>query len=137
MLIDEEGDSDAPSGDQDMGTSTNAYLEAINGDDSFRKDASGRVKFNKKRSRQEVDDDKWVQEVEGKLTMGPSGAQQPNKKKKRDAKPALGAEFKAKKAGGDVKKNGVSPYAYVSLNEANKKGGGSITGKKKGSRGRK
>lgn len=60
MIIDEDADSDAGSDDQKMGDSTNAYLEAINGDDSYRKDASGRVKFNKKRSRQEADDDRFV-----------------------------------------------------------------------------
>lgn len=82
-------------------------------------------------------DFRWVNEVEGKLSMGPPGQQQPPKKqRKKEAKPSLGSEFKAKKAGGDVKKNGVSPYAYVSLNEAGKKGAGSLTGKKKGSRGR-
>lgn len=79
---------------------------------------------------------RWVQEVEGKLPLGPQGVQQaPKKKQKKEPKPSLGSEFKAKKAGGDVKKNGVSPYAYVSLNEAGKKGA-SLTGKRKGSRGR-
>lgn len=61
MIVDEDDDSDrASGGDKEMGDSTNAYLEAINGDDSYRKDAQGRVKFNKKRSRQEADDDRLV-----------------------------------------------------------------------------
>jgi ribosomal RNA-processing protein 12 len=42
--------------------------------------------------------------------------------------PKLGHEFKAKKAGGDVKKGGVDPYAYMSLSQAAKKKGRNRTG---------
>lgn len=41
----------------------------------------------------------------------------------------LGREFKAKKAGGDLKKGGVDPYAYVPLGQAAKKGPGGRKGR--------
>jgi len=45
------------------------------------------------------------------------------KKSKKGSDVKFGHEFKAKKAGGDVKKGGVDPYAYLSLSQAAKSGG--------------
>ncbi|KAL7416148.1 hypothetical protein BDY24DRAFT_256844 [Mrakia frigida] len=63
-----------------------------------------------------------------------------NKKPKRDkhVKVKVGGEFKAKNAGGDVKRvGGPDPFAYLPLGHSGKKGGKSssvnITGKKRGS----
>ena len=60
-----------------------------------------------------------------------------NKRAKKKDKPArIGAEFKARKAGGDVRRGGVDPYAYMSLGQAAKGGRGkgghrlSVTGRK-------
>ncbi len=60
-------------------------------------------------------------------------------KKRKIQKPEkLGDEFRAKKAGGDVRRGNSDPYAYVPLNKAGKhKGPGAklnISGKKRGSR---
>ncbi|CAD6893179.1 unnamed protein product [Tilletia controversa] len=55
--------------------------------------------------------------------MGGGGGEKSRKKAKNE-KVAIGAEFRAKKAGGDVSKNGQSPFAYVPLGQvANKKKG--------------
>jgi len=45
------------------------------------------------------------------------------RKSKRKSDVKLGHEFKAKKAGGDIKKGGMDPYAYMSLSQAAKKSG--------------
>ncbi|KAI3618589.1 ribosomal rna-processing protein 12 [Moniliophthora roreri] len=118
MIIDEEDSDDAGVGLQGskedvVGT---AYRESITSVDGFTRGPNGRVKFNKdtkkrRRENEELEDD--VMDV----------VEDSSKKQKvKNAKP--GHEFKAKRAGGDVKKGGVDPYAYVTLSQASKKGGG-------------
>lgn len=55
MIVNEE-----EGGHEDGAESTNAYLEAVAGEDGFHRTAKGAVKANKgrKRSRQEEDDDR-------------------------------------------------------------------------------
>ena len=80
--------------DEDMEDSTNAYLDAIKGEDGFSRDAKGRVKANKSRKRdREGSDDRWVDEIEGKLSLAPA---EPAAKKRKAGKQQIGAEFKAK-----------------------------------------
>ncbi|KAJ7680501.1 armadillo-type protein [Mycena polygramma] len=116
MIIDEEEeDGQADSAVDVAGT---AYRENITSVDGFTRGANGRVKFNKdtkKRRRDNEDVDGDVEMGEGELGAGKS------KKAKRRTEPKFGHEFKAKKAGGDVKKGGVDPYAYMSLSQAAKK----------------
>jgi len=100
-------DVDAQAGD--------AYLAKSRGVDGYTVGRGGAVKFNKntKRTRaseREDDDDE---------APAPSEARRRPKRSKQ----AIGAEFKARRAQGDVQKGGMSPYAYVPLS--------SVTGKKK------
>ena len=92
-----------------------AYLAKSRGVDGYTVGRGGAVKFNKntKRTRaseREDDDDE---------APAPSEARRRPKRSKQ----AIGAEFKARRAQGDVQKGGMSPYAYVPLS--------SVTGKKK------
>ncbi|KAI5890624.1 rRNA processing protein RRP12 [Schizophyllum commune H4-8] len=118
MVIDEGADEDEEAaGDNVEGA---AYKESLTSVDGFTRGPNGRVKFNKdtkKRRREEAADE----DVE---MADPDAAPMTNKKprSKKQEKP-VGHEFKAKKAGGDVKKRGVDPYAYVSLSQAAKKKG--------------
>ncbi|KAH7920537.1 NUC173-domain-containing protein [Leucogyrophana mollusca] len=97
-----------------------AYRESMTSVDGFTRGPNGRVKFNKdtkKRRRENEDDDGDVEMADADATSGTT-------KNKRRSDVKLGHEFKAKKAGGDVKKGGVDPYAYLPLSQAAKKGRG-------------
>lgn len=160
MLIDEDSDEESDEEQRrtrDINRTTNAYLEAINGEDGFKRDAKGNIKFNKKKRKSTdlVDDDDQdsIQEaVQGfHLDDGLDQAERNKKKKVKRVKEKLGAEFKAKKAGGDrvITKDkhgkpiqgGLSPFAYLPLNDLNSKKNRNrvfknlnITGKVRGSR---
>jgi len=113
-MIIEESESDAV-GVAELDVAGTAYQEALTSVDGFTRGPSGRIKFNKdtkKRRRENAveDEDVEMAETEPARTAG---------KKRSEAK--LGHEFKAKKAGGDLKKGGLDPYAYVSLKQAAKK----------------
>jgi len=113
-MIIEESDSDAV-GVAEQDVAGTAYRETLTSVDGFTRGPGGRIKFNKdtkKRRRENAveDDDVEMAETEPARTAG---------KKRSEAKP--GHEFKAKKAGGDLKKGGLDPYAYVSLKQAAKK----------------
>ena len=100
------------------GGSTSAYLEAIKGADGHYRDARGRTKFNK-RGRDAIDDD----DDDGADVTGGSTAGAAKAKRRKQDKVQLGAEFKAKRAGGDVRKPGApQPFAYVPLAQATGKG---------------
>ncbi|KAI6040319.1 armadillo-type protein [Pisolithus marmoratus] len=113
----------AEESDSDIEVSTRkaaggAYRESITSVDGFTRDAKGRVKFNKdtkKRRRGNADEDGDVEMVDDTVES--------SKKNKRRSEVKLGHEFKAKKAGGDVKKGGLEPYAYLPLRQAAKKKG--------------
>ncbi|KAG0698148.1 armadillo-type protein [Suillus ampliporus] len=120
MVINEDEESDievsARKAAKDVAGS--AYRESMTSVDGFTRGPNGRIKFNKdtkKRRRQNEDED-------GDVEMA-DGAAATTKKNKQRTEPKLGHEFKAKKAGGDVKKGGVDPYAYLSLSQAAKKKG--------------
>ncbi|EKM54256.1 uncharacterized protein PHACADRAFT_257981 [Phanerochaete carnosa HHB-10118-sp] len=116
MVIDEE---EAIEQDTEMGEDVAgaAYRESLTSADGLTRGPNGRVKFNKdtkKRHREEND----MEDVEMADAQTASG-----KKEKKKHELRLGQEFKAKKAGGDVKKGGVDPYAYMPLGQAAKKKG--------------
>ncbi|CDO72515.1 hypothetical protein BN946_scf184980.g56 [Trametes cinnabarina] len=120
MVIDESSDEEAgadgaAAGEEDV--AGNAYLESVTSVDGFRRGPNGQVKFNKdtKKRRREAAEDEDVEMADGEA------GQKPGKKSKKKAEPKFGHEFKAKKAGGDVKKNGMDPYAYMPLSQAAKK----------------
>ncbi|KAL1743842.1 armadillo-type protein [Schizophyllum fasciatum] len=121
MIIDEGADEEVEetAGDHVGGA---AYKESLTSVDGFTRGPNGRVKFNKdtkKRRREEAADEDV--EMADPDAAGAAAHKKP-RSKKQDPKP-VGHEFKAKKAGGDVKKRGVDPYAYVSLSQAAKKKG--------------
>ncbi|GLB37646.1 putative NUC173-domain-containing protein [Lyophyllum shimeji] len=119
MIIDDENtidDEDTAAAEDVAGT---AYRESITSVDGFTRGPNGRIKFNKdtKKRRREAADLEDVEMADGESR--PAASKQ-NKKK---VEQKIGQEFKAKRAGGDVKKKGMDPYAYVSLSRAAKKGG--------------
>lgn len=112
-----------------------AYRESVTSVDGFARGANGRIKFNKdtKKRRRDEDDD-------GDVEMADAEAPVKSKTNKRRSDVKLGHEFKAKvcsprrrfvpmilmaiqKAGGDVKKGKVDPYAYLPLSQAAKRKG--------------
>ncbi|RDB25177.1 Ribosomal RNA-processing protein 12 [Hypsizygus marmoreus] len=118
MIIDGENSSDNEDAGPSIDVAGTAYRESITSVDGFTRGPNGRVKFNKdtKKRRREVDEAEDVEMADREATVQ-------TKKTKRKAEPNLGHEFKAKKAGGDIKKKGIDPYAYMSLSQAAKKGG--------------
>lgn len=132
-----ESDEDAPNKRAGANVAGGAYRESITSVDGFTRRSNGRVKFNKdtKKRRRENEEMEDVEMGDAELASGR------NKKHKRKPDQKLGHEFKAKvsyskhccemiaehvpsqKAGGDVKKGGVDPYAYMSLSQAARKGG--------------
>lgn len=112
-----------------------AYRENITSVDGFSRGPNGRIKFNKdtKKRRREMD------EIDDEVMADGDGSAVKTLKNERKADVKLGHEFKAKvgvldifaysppdfiqqKAGGDIKKGSLDPYAYVTLSQAAKKG---------------
>ncbi|KAF8586684.1 NUC173-domain-containing protein [Ramaria rubella] len=123
MIIEKEDEGANIDADDDLAGA--AYKETLTSVDGFTRGPSGRVKFNKdtkkRRRANEADGDGGNEDVE----MADAVTPKPSKKRKKE--PKLGHEFKAKNAGGDVKKGGVDPYAYLPLSQAAKKKGGRNT----------
>ncbi|GAA5992112.1 hypothetical protein JCM10908_001772 [Rhodotorula pacifica] len=109
-----------------------AYVEAMAGEDGHSRDAKGRIRFNKtqgKRSRDHRDDDNDG-EVDVPVTEGLKELEIKKRFKKQKKETVhVGNEFKAKRAGGDVKKDGMQPYAFVPLQQ--------VAGKKSNQKGPK
>ncbi|EJF65237.1 ribosomal RNA-processing protein 12 [Dichomitus squalens LYAD-421 SS1] len=117
MVIDDSDEEGAAAaGDEDV--EGNAYREHLTSVDGFTRGPNGKIKFNKDTKKRRRENE----EADGDIEMADGEAQKAaGKKTKRKMEPKLGHEFKAKKAGGDVKKGGVDPYAYLSLSQAAKK----------------
>ncbi|KAJ3537295.1 hypothetical protein NMY22_g5649 [Coprinellus aureogranulatus] len=125
MVIDEKEDEEEEE-DSHLDVAGTAYKESMTSVDGFTRGPNGKVKFNKdtKKRRREEAEDIEMEDVDA--------APKRKRDKKKVPEPKLGQEFKAKKAGGDIKKGGLDPYAYLSLGEAakrGKKGKIGITGK--------
>ncbi|KAH9047869.1 NUC173-domain-containing protein [Lactarius hengduanensis] len=116
MIFDESG-SDSNDGAAEEDVAGVAYREALTSTDGFTRGPGGRIKFNKdtkKRRRENAAQDEDVE-------MGEVESGKPEKKR---SEVKIGHEFRAKKAGGDLKKKGgPDPYAYVPLRQAAKKRG--------------
>lgn len=138
MVINEDSDSDIEVSSRKAAKDVagSAYKESMTSVDGFTRGPNGRIKFNKdtKKRRRENED------VDGDVEMADGVAAGATKKNKKRTEPKLGHEFKAKvrgflrlmitrsytplqKAGGDVKKGGTDPYAYLSLGQAAKQKG--------------
>ncbi|TFK53636.1 NUC173-domain-containing protein [Heliocybe sulcata] len=117
MVIDNSDSEEAPMEEDVVGT---AYREGLTSVDGFTRGPNGRVKANrntKKRRRENAETD---QDVEMEDATSAQDAKKGSKQRKTE--PKLGHEFKAKRAGGDVKTGGIDPYAYLPLSQAAKKG---------------
>ncbi|KAH9485194.1 Ribosomal RNA-processing protein 12 [Psilocybe cubensis] len=132
MIIDANSDSEGPpeGPPNEIGATDvagTAYRESMVSVDGFTRGPNGRIKFHKdtkKRRREEEAMDVEMADSEEVTGSKP-------KKSKKKSEVNFGHEFKAKKAGGDVKKGGVDPYAYLSLSQAAKSGRKSgISGKR-------
>jgi len=115
MVIDEGGSDNEGSGN----VVDDAYKETLISADGFTRGPNGRIKFNKDTKKRRRENEGEDEDVE----MADADKASSDKKTKRRSEVKLGHEFKAKKAGGDVKKGGVEPYAYLSLSQAAKKHG--------------
>ena len=100
-------------------TSSSAFVDAFTNKDGHRLDAKGRARFNKtqgKRGRGDDDDDDDDDVVNDLSELNVGGGKRKKQRTARAEPQRLGAEFKAKRAGGDVKKaGGPAPYAYLPL----------------------
>ncbi|WVR06684.1 hypothetical protein IAU60_003716 [Kwoniella sp. DSM 27419] len=142
VIADPEADeASAQAGSSSNAVDGSAFMAATRGVDGFHRDARGNLKANKntKRGREEEREAMMVDGEDDQAKGGNSAKQLEERRKKRKAM-GLGEEFRAKRAGGDIKRNnGPDPYSYVSLGQAGKKAKGghklNLTNKKKGSRG--
>ncbi|KAG7446321.1 ribosomal RNA-processing protein 12 [Guyanagaster necrorhizus] len=117
MIIDDSDNDSAGAAKTDV--AGEAYRESLTSVDGFKRGPNGRVKFNKdtkKRRREDSTVDDGVEMGDGDIS-----AKVQKSKRKNDVK--LGHEFKAKRAGGDVKKGVLDPHAYLTLSQASKRGG--------------
>lgn len=143
MVIEESDDDDEPAGEAPSMADRlagSAYQAARTGVDGMVRDARGRVKFNKntKRGRAtEAENDVDADMPDLDELMGEDASRKKPKTAKKAEK--LGSEYRSRRAGGDVKRQGqADPYSYVPLNKAGKqKGPGqrvNLTNKKRGSK---
>lgn len=107
-IVEDDDDQDDQEPSKEALQEGRAYMEKEMGVDGFTTRRGGAVKFNKNnkrtRANERLDEDDDAE---------PSTRPQPRMKK--HGKQAIGAEFKARRAQGDVQKGGMSPYAYVPL----------------------
>ncbi|CAE6439667.1 unnamed protein product [Rhizoctonia solani] len=135
MVVEESSDEEEQAGGDNIAGA--AYREMLTSTDGQTRDSSGKVRFakdtKKRRAMEREDADADVEMVDGTETG--LAKESPKKKNKRNVI-KVGAEFKAKNAGGDVKRQGQQdPYAYLPLGSLNKKKGRqgariSITGRR-------
>ncbi|KAF9343211.1 hypothetical protein BGX34_007086, partial [Mortierella sp. NVP85] len=127
----EESDEEVDQETMDLDQAESNYLESLKSADGFTRGQGGKIRFNKtnRRGAQGKDEDMDMDMEMG----GGAGPIRSKLKEKKQAK-VIGQEYRAKKAGGDVKKKGrVDPYAYVPLTSLRKgpKDGLSLTNKSK------
>ncbi|ORY31769.1 NUC173 domain-domain-containing protein [Naematelia encephala] len=132
LIIPADSDSEGQDEvDVEARLAASAFNAATRGVDGATRDARGNLRFNKNTKRTREDEREFGVDID-----------EPEKKvgKKKREIGRLGEEFRAKRAGGDIKRHGgMDPYSYVSLGQAagRKKGQQtrvSLTNKKKGSR---
>lgn len=138
MIIEESEDEEAPAAapSTEDRLAGSAYQVARTAVDGMVRDARGNVKFNKNTKRgRALEQENDVDMLEG-IMDDDSSRKKPKSGKKAEK---LGSEYRSKRAGGDVKKQGqADPYSYVPLNKAGKQKGATqkvnLTNKKRGSR---
>nr|XP_019045182.1 ribosomal RNA-processing protein 12 [Kwoniella bestiolae CBS 10118]OCF24112.1 ribosomal RNA-processing protein 12 [Kwoniella bestiolae CBS 10118] len=134
------------SSDEDAGPSTSSAramegsgFMARNEVDGFTRDSRGNMKFTRNTKKARDNELSMMIDEEGDRKLENTKKLEERRKKRKAM--GLGEEFKAKRAGGDIKRTGgPDPYSYVSLGQAGsrKQGKGgqklNLTNKKKGSR---
>ncbi|PWZ01178.1 NUC173-domain-containing protein [Testicularia cyperi] len=113
------GDQDEAIDEDGAGT---AYLNAGMGVDGMKTVRGGAVKFNKnnKRSRdqeREMELDQLAAEDAADRVRQINAPVKPKVRPSRRDREVVGKEFRSKKGGGDVIRDGKSPYAYVPLSQ--------------------
>ncbi|WRT66755.1 uncharacterized protein IL334_003718 [Kwoniella shivajii] len=139
LVIQEDNDPDDNQGQAGSSRTDGGVMMSRNTVDGHTRDSKGNLKFNRN-TKKVREDEREMNEMFDEEEKKIDGRKMQDRRKKRKAM-GLGEEFKAKRAGGDIKRNnGPDPYSYVSLGQAgsrkNGKGGNKInlTNKKKGSR---
>ena len=101
-------DSDEEMEKEQAPVSEDYYKQSLHSEVAFTRTADGRVKFLNKRK---------LQETEQETPVGKRwNSKNSKKEQKHDVSRMLGQQYKAKKAGGDVKRAGMEdPYAYIPL----------------------
>ncbi|KAG8892538.1 hypothetical protein FRC01_014109 [Tulasnella sp. 417] len=123
MIVEDENAQNKPAEevDEDAGDDVagEAYMDQMVSVDGFTRTATGAVKFHKNtKKRRAMDTDDGDDDI--------PNTDDKERKPRKSRVVKLGREFKAKKAGGDIKRPGQQdPFAYLSLRE--------MAGKKKGS----
>lgn len=147
MLIEDpdEPQSDADeTGDQiDVEGAGRAYLDRERGVHGITTNKDGKVRLNKNNKRNRAADEEMEaeqMELEEQLealqrqreanaqTSGTNSLSASQNKKRKQERKQIGQEFRAKKAGGDIKRGETSPFAYVPLQK--------VGGKKPGKAGK-
>ena len=140
----EQSDEDEKAEKQiDVEGAGRAYLDRERGVHGMSTDKNGKVRLNKNNKRNRAADEEMEaeqieleeqlaalqrqREAASETVNGTSAANNNNKKRKQERK-QIGQEFRAKKAGGDIKRGETSPFAYVPLQK--------VGGKKPGKAGK-
>ncbi|RHZ80309.1 hypothetical protein Glove_137g75 [Diversispora epigaea] len=113
-----------------MQEAENNYLEAQRSSDGFTRGQNNKIKFNKgnnknKNNNNDDDDDNDIMELDGIESIDAiTSRRKKTKPKRKNDVVIIGKEYKAKKAGGDIKKKGKpDPYEYIPLTSVYKKKG--------------
>lgn len=134
LIITDDNSADEADPSASAGAAFMANVANTTADGTYR-DSRGNLKFNRNTKR--------AREAEGDILRGldEEDAKKENKlRERKKMRKQLGEEFRAKRAGGDIKREGgPDPYSYVPLGQTGgkkgKKGNFNLTNKKKGSRG--
>lgn len=118
-----------------------AYLDRERGVHGMSTDKSGKVRLNKNNKRNRAADEEMeaeqmeleeqlatLQRQREAISEANGNSSNNNNKKRKQERKQIGQEFRAKKAGGDIKRGETSPFAYVPLQK--------VGGKKPGKAGK-
>ncbi|KAJ2489518.1 pre-rRNA processing protein [Coemansia sp. RSA 2050] len=106
------------------------YLQSLTSKDAFYHTPGQKVKFPKRKAGDDDDDVEMASDGEDIQAAQPKPVSA--KRGKDNSGNAVGREFRAKKAQGDVKRGNIDPFAYIPLNpKSMKKGAISVKGNSK------
>jgi ribosomal RNA-processing protein 12 len=126
MVIDDDAEVKTGDGPVDVDGAGRAYIDRERGTHGITSN-NGVVRINKNNKRNRAADDELeleqmiVEEAQQQQQIVSTTGGNAEARKIKKGKAAIGAEFKAKKAGGDIKRGQTKPYAYVPLNQIGSK----------------